>query len=67
MEVDKFPTANFVAVSNEPVPLPDRIERLLEPALVTTKSKKLCFTRTFSILQVCGLPSEMSPSHSSEK
>ena len=39
----------------------------MEKKLATAKSKKFCSTSTFSIVQVCGFPIVISPSHSSEK
>jgi hypothetical protein len=67
-ETGAVPAVKLVAVpKNEPVPVLKSIETLLEPKLVTAKSKMFCSTSIFSIVQVCGLPIVMSPSHSSEK
>jgi hypothetical protein len=66
--VGRSPTAKLVAgVPNDPVTVPKSIETLLESALATARSKKFCSTSTFSIVQVCGSPIVISPSHSSEK
>jgi hypothetical protein len=66
-DVGPSSVSKWLAVSNEAVPFPNSIDTLSEATLAVTKSRKFCSISTFSIVQVCGFPIVISPSHSSEK
>src|SRR5918994_830583 len=69
-EIGSSPTPKLTAgvTNNVLLPVPKSMETLSELRLATARSRKLGSTNnTFSIVQVCGFPIVISPSHSSEK